>query len=171
MKKILSLLSLILVLWLPQQGIAQIVVGSQEYDIDYLTPKTYEIGGITFSGAENYDTRMILLVAGLQVGDNIQVPVKFVESRQGLIQDILFAIDIFLLRQIANRNALRDNHIALRWLLNATNQFQERGFPRAIFANQTDTVFFANQKRNVGEKVFTCEVHTKVLNRNHILPI
>lgn len=94
MKKILSLLSLILVLWLPQQGIAQIVVGSQEYDIDYLTPKTYEIGGITFSGAENYDTRMILLVAGLQVGDNIQVPGDKLASavdhlwKQGLFEDI-----------------------------------------------------------------------------------
>ena len=31
---------------------AQVVVGGGDgYDLDYLTPKTYEIGGITFEGA------------------------------------------------------------------------------------------------------------------------
>ena len=39
---------------------AQVVVGSDDgYDLDYLTPKTYEIGGVSFEGAENFDTRVV----------------------------------------------------------------------------------------------------------------
>ena len=51
----------------------RVVGGGDGYDLDYLTPKTYEIGGITFDGAENFDTRVVQLVAGLQVGDKIMV--------------------------------------------------------------------------------------------------
>ena len=54
---------------------AQTVVGIDDgYDLDYLTPKTYEIGGITFEGAENFDTRVVQLIAGLQVGDRLRIP-------------------------------------------------------------------------------------------------
>ena len=73
---------------------AQVVVGNDGYDLDYLTPKTYEIGGIDFEGAENFDTRVVLLVAGLQVGDNIQVPGDKVSAavenlwKQGMFDDV-----------------------------------------------------------------------------------
>lgn len=98
MKKILNLLSLLLLLCLPFCGGAQVVVGSQPYDIDFLTPKKYEIGGITFVGADNYDTRMILLVAGLQVGDQVMVPGdKFATAidrlwKQGLFEDVQICV-------------------------------------------------------------------------------
>ena len=94
MKRILFILPLLLMLGLSTMGRAQVVVGNQEYDIDYLTPKMYEIGGITFSGAENYDTRMILLIAGLQVGDQIRVPGDKLATavdrlwKQGLFEDV-----------------------------------------------------------------------------------
>lgn len=94
MKKIFALLPLFLMMVFAQQSIAQVVIGNQEYDIDYLTPKTYEIGGITFAGAENYDTRMILLIAGLQVGDEIRVPSDKLATavdrlwKQGLFEDV-----------------------------------------------------------------------------------
>ena len=94
MKKILLLLPLLAVLGLCTPASAQVVVGNHEYDIDYLTPKTYEIGGITFQGAENYDTRMILLIAGLQVGDQIRVPGDKLATavdrlwKQGLFEDV-----------------------------------------------------------------------------------
>ena len=70
------------------------VIGNNDYDIDYLTPKEYEIGGITFVGAENYDTRMILLIAGLQVGDRVRVPGDKLATavdrlwKQGLFEDV-----------------------------------------------------------------------------------
>ena len=94
MKKIFSFLTLLLVLMFSAPTFAQVVVGGQEYDIDYLTPKVYEIGGITFSGADNYDTRMILLIAGLQVGDQIRVPSDKLATavdrlwKQGLFEDV-----------------------------------------------------------------------------------
>lgn len=87
-----------LILCLPMASNAQIRVGEQDYDIDYLTPKLYEIGGITFDGAENYDTRMILLIAGLQVGDEIKVPGDKISTaidnlwKQGMFEDVQIAV-------------------------------------------------------------------------------
>ncbi|MBO4600273.1 MAG: outer membrane protein assembly factor BamA [Bacteroidales bacterium] len=94
MKKVFFLLPLLLLLMLPSGGNAQVVIGNNDYDIDYLTPKEYEIGGITFVGAENYDTRMILLIAGLQVGDRVRVPGDKLATavdrlwKQGLFEDV-----------------------------------------------------------------------------------
>ncbi len=86
-------LLLLLAVSLPAK--AQVVIGNdQEYDIDYLTPKTYEIGGITVENADNLDQRMILLVAGLQVGDVIKVPGDKISTaidnlwEQGLFEDV-----------------------------------------------------------------------------------
>ena len=70
----------------------QTIVGG--YDLDYLTPKTYEIGGITFEGAENFDTRVVQLVAGLQVGDKLKLPGEKVSAavdnlwKQGMFEDV-----------------------------------------------------------------------------------
>ena len=94
MKKVFNILPLLLLLVFSYRGTSQVVIGNNEYDIDYLTPKEYEIGGITFVGAENYDTRMILLVAGLQVGDQIRVPGDKLATavdrlwKQGLFEDV-----------------------------------------------------------------------------------
>lgn len=94
MKRILPLLLLTLLVCVSLPAHAQVVVGAQDYDIDYLTPKIYEIGGITFQGAESLDPRMILLVAGLQVGDEVKVPGdKFSTAidrlwKQGLFEDV-----------------------------------------------------------------------------------
>lgn len=72
---------------------AQVVIG-EKYDIDYLTPKQYEIGGIEFENAEHFDSRMILMVAGLQVGDKISVPGDRISTaidnlwKQGMFEDV-----------------------------------------------------------------------------------
>ena len=80
---------------LPLVARAQVVVGGNDgYDLDYLTPKTYEIGGITFEGAENFDTRVVQLVAGLHVGDKVKLPGDKVSSAienlwaQGMFEDV-----------------------------------------------------------------------------------
>ena len=92
--KILLLLAALLTA-IPFTVEAQVVVGGEEeYDFDYLTPKTYEIGGITFEGAEKFDTRVVQLVAGLQVGDRIKIPGDKVSSaienlwKQGMFDDV-----------------------------------------------------------------------------------
>ena len=78
---------------------AQVPVGGTgRYDIDYLTPKTYTIGGITFENAERFDSRMILLVAGLQVGDEITVPGDKISTaidnlwKQGMFDDVKISV-------------------------------------------------------------------------------
>jgi len=43
-------------------------------DIDYKSPKTYEIGPIRVEGADNYDHNAIKLLAGLRQGQSIVVP-------------------------------------------------------------------------------------------------
>ena len=96
MKQIKRLLILAMVLMFSGSvSLAQTVVGGGEgYDLDYLTPKTYEIGGITYEGAENFDTRVVQLVAGLQVGDRIKVPGDKVSAaienlwKQGMFEDV-----------------------------------------------------------------------------------
>lgn len=73
---------------------AQVRVGGSEQTIDYLTPKTYEIGDIVLEGADNLDKRMVILVSGLQVGETIRVPGDRIASavdnlwKQGLFEDI-----------------------------------------------------------------------------------
>lgn len=99
MKKKLALIVLTLVLMAPAISLAQVQLGgSQNYDIDYLTPKEYEIGGITFVGAENLDTRMVLLVAGIHVGDMVKIPGDRITSaienlwQQGMFEDIKISV-------------------------------------------------------------------------------
>lgn len=96
MKQRTKLLLLVILLgMLPMVAYSQVVVGgNEEYDFDYLTPKTYEIGGISFEGAENFDTRVVQLVAGLQVGDKIRIPGDKISSaienlwKQGMFDDV-----------------------------------------------------------------------------------
>lgn len=98
MKKLAYILTLALCL-IPGMGIAQVQIGgSNDYDIDYLTPKQYEIGGITFVGADNLDSRMVLLVAGLHVGDEIKIPGDRISTaidnlwNQGLFEDVKISV-------------------------------------------------------------------------------
>ena len=98
-KPILPLI-LLFALWQTKAPVvAQVIVGNeQEYDIDYLTPKQYEIGGISFENAENFDPRMITLVAGLHVGDKIKVPGDHISTaidnlwKQGMFEDVKIAV-------------------------------------------------------------------------------
>lgn len=74
---------------------AQVSVGgSDSTTIDFSTPKEYEIGGITVSGANHLDQNVLSLLSGLSVGDKVQVPGdKFSSAienlwKQGLFEDI-----------------------------------------------------------------------------------
>lgn len=94
MKNILRFVAIFAIAALAPLGAgAQIVVGT-DYDIDYLTPKTYEIGGITIDEEDHLDQRMILLVAGLQVGDVVKVPGDKISNaidnlwQQGIFEDV-----------------------------------------------------------------------------------
>ncbi len=53
---------------------AQISLGNDLSEIDYSTPKEYEIGGITVTGVQFLDNNMLILISGLSVGDKITIP-------------------------------------------------------------------------------------------------
>lgn len=92
--KRLLLLAMLLVLNVFTLRAQTVVGGGEGYDLDYLTPKTYEIGGISYEGADNFDTRVVQLVAGLQVGDRIKVPGDKISAavdnlwKQGMFEDV-----------------------------------------------------------------------------------
>ena len=72
----------------------------QEFEIDFSYPKKYEIGGITYTGVTNFDTRLLLF----KVGDVIEIPgeeiAKSIKNvwKTGLYEDI----DITLSRIVDN---------------------------------------------------------------------
>ena len=52
---------------------AQIQLGD-DIEIDYTNPRTYEIGGITVTGAQYLDQNVLISLTGLAVGDKIIIP-------------------------------------------------------------------------------------------------
>lgn len=92
------LLATALLLSAAKVGAQHVVGGESNYNFDYLTPKTYEIGGITFEGAESFDTRVVQLVAGLQVGDRIKLPGEKLSAavdnlwNQGMFEDVQISV-------------------------------------------------------------------------------
>lgn len=63
-------------------------------DVDYYSPKEYEVGDITIRGAENLDKNSVILLSGISVGEKIMVPSdKFSNAidklwKQGIFDDI-----------------------------------------------------------------------------------
>ena len=95
LNKTLYILAISLLVGVANLTNGQTVIGNNlNYEVDYLTPKQYEIGGIEFQNAGSFDTRMILLVAGLQVGDKVNIPGDKISTaidnlwKQGLFEDI-----------------------------------------------------------------------------------
>jgi outer membrane protein insertion porin family len=73
---------------------AQVSLSTDSVVIDYADPKEYEIGGITVTGGDHFDSKVLTLLSGLSVGDKVKVPgEKFstaIENlwKQGLFEDI-----------------------------------------------------------------------------------
>ena len=91
-KRILTIICLSI---LTISGKAQVTLGGNDSaSIDFSSPKDYEIGGITVTGASHLDQNVLILLSGLSVGDKVQVPGdKFstaIENlwKQGLFEDI-----------------------------------------------------------------------------------
>ena len=73
---------------------AQISVGSNVGEIDYLNPQKYELGGVTISGVQYLDNNVLIMLSGLTVGNSITIPgdeiKKAIEKlwEQGLFENI-----------------------------------------------------------------------------------
>jgi outer membrane protein insertion porin family len=58
----------------PLLGNAQFSINTGLEDISYSNPREFEIGGITISGAEYFNSTAVKRLSGITVGDKIQVP-------------------------------------------------------------------------------------------------
>ncbi len=92
--------------------------GPDSTNMDFSTPREYEIGGITVSGADHLDQNVLALLSGLSVGDKIQIPGDKISTaienlwKQGLFEDIkitatkILGSTIFLNIQVEERPRL-----------------------------------------------------------------
>ncbi|HRZ77921.1 MAG TPA: POTRA domain-containing protein, partial [Bacteroidales bacterium] len=78
-------------------ALAQIKLGDQG-EVDYASPKTYTIGGITVQGVEYLDHNVLILLTGLSVGDVVEIPGEKITGaidklwQQGLFEDIRISL-------------------------------------------------------------------------------
>lgn len=73
---------------------AQIQLSDDTTHFSYSTPVEYEIGGITVTGTQNMDSKILILVSGLYVGEKISIPGEKISKaidnlwKQGLFENI-----------------------------------------------------------------------------------
>lgn len=72
-------------------------------DFSFLTPKTYELGPISVTGADNYDPNSIKLIAGLRQGQQITLPGEDISKAiKNLYKEDLFSnVEIYADKEIA----------------------------------------------------------------------
>ncbi len=76
----------------------QITFGDDNDLIDYSHPKEYKIGGITVSGVQHLDQKILVMLSGLAVGDKIKVPGEEITNAikklwdQGLFENIKITV-------------------------------------------------------------------------------
>jgi outer membrane protein insertion porin family len=93
LKKIL-LIIIVVIISTSSELKAQILLTNDSTFIDYRTPIEYEIGGITITGAQNMDSKILILLSGLYVGEKIKVPGDKISKainnlwKQGLFENI-----------------------------------------------------------------------------------
>ena len=75
---------------------------STEFQVDYFSPKEYQVGPIRIDGADNFDHQTIKMVAGLKSGMKIKIPgQKITDAIQNLWKEGLFSsIDIQVEKEI-----------------------------------------------------------------------
>jgi len=84
-------------------GLVQGQVTFGELEIDYKSPKQYEIGPIIVEGADNYDHQAIKLIAGLRQGQTIYIPGEQISKAiknlwaEGIFSDV----EIFADKEVA----------------------------------------------------------------------
>lgn len=62
-------------LFLIKHSFSQIIIGDTiNFELDYVSPKEFEIGGITVSGVKYLDHNALITISGLSTGDKISIP-------------------------------------------------------------------------------------------------
>ena len=103
---------LLLLLSAPIIADAQFSINSGLDDINYSTPKEYEIGGITISGISYFNPATIRSISGLAIGDKIKVPGdRITQAIRKLWDQKLFANVSVSATKIAGDKIFLDIHI------------------------------------------------------------
>ena len=90
----IPLLLLMSLLGFGSAAFAQIQIGDDLSEIDYSSPREYEIGGIVVDGAKYVDGSMLSMIADLRVGNTIKIPGDDISRairkiwEQGLFEDV-----------------------------------------------------------------------------------
>jgi outer membrane protein insertion porin family len=84
----------------PGQSMAQVSLGEKTV-LDYTRPVEYTVGGITVTGAEYLDKNVLVMLAGLNIGDKVTIPGEDISKSirklwdQGLFENIgIYITDI-----------------------------------------------------------------------------
>lgn len=84
---------------LPFMAFSQQDLVQNTIDVDYYSPKEYEISNITIQGADNLDHPTLILVSGLAVGDKVVIPSEKITSaidklwKQGVFENVEIRVD------------------------------------------------------------------------------
>jgi outer membrane protein insertion porin family len=68
-------------------------------ELDYSSPKNYEIGGIMVNGADHLNNSTLISISGLKIGETIKIPGDNISTaitklwKQGLFADVAITID------------------------------------------------------------------------------
>lgn len=113
---------------------AQVSTDLTNFKIDYSNPKFYKLEQITFSGINYLETNVLIMLSGLKIGDEIQIPGEALAVaikklwKQGLAEDIKVQIV-----------KIEDNRISLNFALTEKPRLSEYKF-FGIRRGETDAV-------------------------------
>ena len=74
------------------------VLNAQSIELNYLSPKEYEVGGIEIEGADHLDKNSVILLAGISVGEKVFLPSDKTSIaidklwKQGVFEDIQISV-------------------------------------------------------------------------------
>ncbi|MBK9319943.1 MAG: hypothetical protein IPM91_14865 [Bacteroidetes bacterium] len=118
MLRVYSIL-LLLFIFLSSPLAAQIeTIGGVDQEIDFGNPKEFELGGITVTGVQFLDERVLITLTGLNIGERYKIPGDKISGaienlwKQGLLSDIKVVAEkitgdrIFLNFQLVERPRL-----------------------------------------------------------------
>jgi len=111
----------------------QIIMGA--YEVDYNNPKEYIIGGIQVEGTRFLDHEVLIMLAGLRVGDKVVVPgekfSKAIQSlwKQGLFGDVRILVD-----------RVEGETIFLKYILEEKPRLSRFAFSRNLKKGQVDDI-------------------------------
>lgn len=87
-------------------GHTQIVTKNGTVEIDYANPKKYQLSGVTVTGTKVLDPNALVLLTGLRIGEQIDVPGEKLSGaiknlwKQGLFSDVEIVVDKVLGNQL-----------------------------------------------------------------------